>query len=133
MLKYDQQKTQFLNALLRFQELLEPKTMVERDALIQRFEFTFDTGWKTLKTLLEEQYSVEAPTPLQAFQEAIRVGILDSLPVWLQMRDMRNLTSHSYSEKSAVDVTRSAKDFSDAFERMKALFEKTISSYESSS
>lgn len=122
--KFSQQKLQFANALARFGELLEPKDMIERDAMIQRFEFTFDLGWKTLKTLLEDTYSVDAPTPLQAFQEAIRIGILDESHTWLAMRDMRNLTSHSYSETTAIRLVEQAKDFHALFALLEQLFEK---------
>lgn len=96
--------------------------MVERDAMIQRFEFTFDLGWKTLKTLLEQSYSAEAPSPLQTFQEAIRVGILADNSTWLAMRDMRNLTSHSYSESTAVKLVEQAKEFNLAFLELQKLF-----------
>ena len=123
--KLVRQKTQFENALARFQELLEPKNMVERDAMVQRFEFTFDLGWKTLKSLLEDEYSLEAPTPLQAFQEGIRIGLIPDSPVWLMMRDMRNLTSHSYSEATAVKLALQAKEFYGMFERLKDLFDST--------
>lgn len=122
--KFAQQKLQFANALARFGELLEPKDMIERDAMIQRFEFTFDLGWKTLKTLLEEVHSTEAQTPLQAFQEAIRIGILVESPVWLAMRDMRNLTSHSYSEATAIKLVEQVKGFHALFVQLKQLLEK---------
>lgn len=123
--KLSQQKIQFTNALERFQELLEPKNIVERDAVIQRFEFTFDLGWKTLKSILEEKYSLEIPTPIQAFQEAVRIGILSESPVWLEMRDMRHLTSHSYSESTAVKLAEQTKKFSSMFDELKILFSKT--------
>lgn len=124
--KFVQQRTQFENALARFHELLEPKNMVERDAMIQRFEFTFDLGWKTLKTLLGEAYSIDAPTPLQAFQEAIRIGILPESLTWLAMRDMRNLTSHSYSESTAVQLSEQTHVFSQAFVQLRDLFQSPV-------
>ncbi len=117
--KFEQQKKQFDNALARLGELLDPKTIIERDAMIQRFEFSFDLGWKTLKTLLEEAYSLDAPTPLQSFQEAIRIGILEESHVWLTMRDMRNLTSHSYSETTAVKLQEQVGDFHQALLTLK--------------
>ena len=126
MSKYQTQKTQFFNALGRFDEILTPKTMIERDALIQRFEFTFDTGWKTLRSLLSEQYSIDAPTPLQAFQEAVRIGILIVSPLWIEMRDMRNMTSHSYSELTAIDMKEKAVVFSGGFATLRSLFEKHV-------
>ena len=124
MMKFDVQKNQFLNAFVRFQELVHPQNMIERDALIQRFEFTFDSGWKSLKSLLEEKYSLDTPTPLQAFQEAIRIGILSESPVWLAMRDCRNMTSHTYSESVANMVAEKAEEFSKGFDVLKTLLTK---------
>lgn len=124
MQKFTQQKLMFTNALDRFNELLHPTNMVERDALIQRFEFTFDLGWKTLKSLLLEKYSVDAPTPLQAFQEAVRLELISENEIWLKMRDMRNLTSHSYSELTAAELAAQAPDFSKAFITLQILFAK---------
>ena len=33
----------------------EPENELYRDALIQRFEFTFELGWKSMKEYLEDQ------------------------------------------------------------------------------
>jgi nucleotidyltransferase substrate binding protein (TIGR01987 family) len=105
------QLTQFKNALDRMAELTNPATMIERDALIQRFEFTFDIGWKTLKSYLFNEHSIEAQTPLQAFQEAVRIGLLSSTSPWLELRDARNATSHIYSEKLAATVSLHAESY----------------------
>jgi nucleotidyltransferase substrate binding protein (TIGR01987 family) len=126
MTKFELQKTQFANAFIRFQEVLHPRNMIERDALIQRFEFTFDSGWKALKSLLEEVYSLDAPTPLQAFQEAIRIGILVESPIWLSMRDCRNMTSHTYSEALAITVAEKAEAFAQGFEILQTLLMKKV-------
>jgi len=42
-------------AIERLEEVLKlEKNAVVRDSAIQRFEFTFDLAWKTLKLYLEE-------------------------------------------------------------------------------
>jgi len=73
-------------------------TDIEKMALIQAFEFTFELAWKTLKDYLEniEGYDVTGPRIVlrQAFQsELIREG-----EVWLEALKVRNETAHTYNE-----------------------------------
>ena len=121
MEKSQQRLIHFENALHRLQELRAPKNLIERDALVQRFEFTFDLGWKCLKDLLLSKYSREVASPMQSFQEAVRLGLLQEDAVWLKMRDARNLTSHVYSEVLAVEVAQQIIGFINAFETLFAL------------
>ena len=124
MSKLARQIQLFSNALARLKEVEQPRTVIERDAMVQRFEFTFDMGWKTLKTILFEHYSVEAPTAPQAFQEAVRVGILDDTQPWVQLRETRNKTSHMYSEALAEEVARAMPAFIIAFDTLAVCLEK---------
>ena len=114
----------FGNALDRLKEVAQPHTTIERDAMVQRFEFTFDIGWKTLKTALFEKYSVEAPTAPQAFQEAVRIGIIDNDEPWVLLRETRNKTSHIYSEVLAEEVARHMPQFISAFDSLSLCFSK---------
>jgi nucleotidyltransferase substrate binding protein (TIGR01987 family) len=113
---------QFLNAYDRLLEVVQPTSVIERDALIQRFEFTFDIGWKTLKSILYTQHNIEAQSPLQTFQEAIRIGIIPNDTIWITIRDARNMTSHVYSEEMAVTIAEHMHEYIKAFDILKSLF-----------
>lgn len=69
---------------------------IEKMALIQAFEFTFELAWKTLKDYLEEEgYELDSPKKVirQAFQsEYIREG-----EVWMEALKQRNDTVHNYN------------------------------------
>lgn len=76
---------------------------VERDAAIQRFEYTFEAVWKAAQLHLREQEGVEAGSPKGVARAGLQVGLLDEGQTMaaLEMVDDRNLTVHTYNEKLA--------------------------------
>jgi nucleotidyltransferase substrate binding protein (TIGR01987 family) len=80
------------------------------DAAIQRFEFTFELAWKTLKDYLESQGLVGAATPKTVIQEAFQANLLGDGRAWSAMLESRNLLSHTYnlevSRKIYADIKR---------------------------
>jgi nucleotidyltransferase substrate binding protein (TIGR01987 family) len=88
-----------------------PKDEFIRDAVIQRFEFTYELAWKMLKLKLAQE-GVAANTPRETLQEALRAGFIADGNTWSELQRMRNLTSHTYDETLAEQV--------DAFIRTKA-------------
>ena len=75
-----------------------------RDGLIQRFEFTFELAWKTLKVIFEEEGLTGLNSPKTVLREAFSAGLIKDDEVWLMMLNDRNTTSHIYSEKLAADI-----------------------------
>lgn len=73
---------------------------LEREGLVQRFEYTFELTWKTLKDYLEASgIPLTISTPREVLKEAFAAGIITNGSLWLQMLDHRNLLSHSYDVK----------------------------------
>jgi nucleotidyltransferase substrate binding protein (TIGR01987 family) len=70
------------------------------DAAIQRFEFCFELGWKTIKAFLEFQ-GQKLALPREVIAAAYRVQWISDEPGWLQMMDDRNLSSHTYHQPLA--------------------------------
>lgn len=86
----------------------QPETALVRDATIQRFEFTFEVVWKTLKLYLERQgHECGGPRPTlkKAFVENL-ISTPEEADRWLQMLEDRNLTSHAYDEALASQIYR---------------------------
>ena len=78
---------------------------IYQDALIKRFEFTFELCWKTLREFMTEQgYRLELPSPKGVFALAYQEGILDDEALWLDMLESRNLTSHDYGREIAAEI-----------------------------
>ena len=99
-------------ALERLREALqEPETnTLVVDATIQRFEFTIELYWKTLKRLLAEE-GVKSLSPRETLQEAYRVRWIQNETAWLQMLRDRNETSHIYDEATARRIYANIKTY----------------------
>ena len=70
---------------------------LEKEGTIQRFEFTVELAWKTLKDYLEYEGQIIDPvTPRNVVKEAFTAGILGDGQVWIDMLDHSNLLSHTY-------------------------------------
>ena len=92
------------SALTRLEAALaRPKDEFMRDSAIQRFEFTFELFWKTLKAVGDEA-GLTSYAPRDALRESFRLGLIDEDPGWFQMLEDRNLASHTYSEKRAEAI-----------------------------
>lgn len=79
---------------------------LERDAAIQRFEYTFEAFWKALQAFLREREGLEAASPKRAFRLAHEVGLMgeEEARLSLSMADDRNLTMHTYNEALAQAI-----------------------------
>lgn len=97
-------------ALVRAQAAPEDEEL--RDACIQRFEFTFELAWKSLKRRLEMDWPNSQEVDAMSYRTLIRVGaemgLIDSAEVadWFTFREKRNLTSHTYDAAKAAEVFR---------------------------
>ena len=89
-----------------------------RDGLIQRFEFTVELAWKSIKEYLEDQGSTTPIATPRAvlkenavknadtavLKEAFAAGVIQDAEEWNKIITARNITSHVYDEKTAEDV-----------------------------
>jgi len=118
--KFDNLFDQLKRAFVKLQEILnEKESEIIRDSAIQRFEFTFELAWKTLKVYLEEKKGAkELYFPKDTFRSAFQAGIIDDNPVWLEMVDTRNETSHIYNEAMAEKVYKRLPSFLPPFKKL---------------
>ena len=89
------------------------------DACIQRFEFSIELTWKTLKKCLAIE-GIEANTPRECIQQAYAIHWLDDEAAWLSMLKDRNLTSLTYKEDLALEI----------YDRLPAHYTALISLYQ---
>ncbi len=98
---------------------------VERDAAIQRFEFSFDTTRKAAQHYLTEKEGIDAASPKAAIRSSLQAGLLDEADtrLALEMTDDRNRTVYTYNEELAKRI------FAD-LDRCAALIARWITSME---
>ncbi len=93
-----------LKANARFAEvLILKKDDIVRDAAIQRFEFTYELVWKTLRKILLKR-GVEANSPKTVFRLAAKDNIIDNVETWFEFVDFRNQTVHVYNPVIAEEI-----------------------------
>jgi nucleotidyltransferase substrate binding protein (TIGR01987 family) len=104
-------------------------SMLEKEGVIQRFEYTYELAWKTLKDYLEASGVVILPvTPRQVIKEAFATRIITDGQVWINMLDTRNLLSHSYDfSVFELAVKAIAEHYLPAMEKLHEFFiEKSV-------
>lgn len=79
---------------------------LEKQGLIQAFEYTHELAWKTMKDFIISRGSLEIFGSKDSTREAFRLGIIDNGDVWMSMIQSRNLTSHTYDEATTEKIVR---------------------------
>jgi nucleotidyltransferase substrate binding protein (TIGR01987 family) len=82
---------------------LRAKDELEKDGVIQRFEFTFELLWKTIKLILKDK-GLDINTPKDTLKEAFRLGWIKEEKTFLDMMKDRNLTSHIYDKETSEKI-----------------------------
>ena len=79
-------------------------TDLEKQGVIQGFEFTFEMAWNVMKDYLEEQGITGIIGSKNAIRHAFNKGIVEDGQIWMDMIKDRNLAAHVYDEKTAEDL-----------------------------
>jgi nucleotidyltransferase substrate binding protein (TIGR01987 family) len=100
-IRWKQRFQNFDRACILLREALERGPVVlsplEKEGVVQRFEYTFELAWKTMKDYLEYGGVAISPvTPRQVIKEAFAARVIADGQVWIDMLDHRNLLSHIY-------------------------------------
>ena len=97
-------KKQFEDALDTLQDVLEqPENVYIRDATIQRFEYTYEACWKFMKAIFAIKGLISR-FPRDVFKESLQAEFIRDFVLWEDMMKDRNLTSHTYKERTAEQV-----------------------------
>lgn len=114
----------FKKAIQRLDEALkEEKTILNRDAAIQRFEFVVELAWKCIQKFLKEQRII-CRSPKECLKEAFKFGLIDDDERWLKAFDDRNLTVHTYKEEIAEKIFSNLPDYMEIFNKLKEALRK---------
>lgn len=77
---------------------IDELNQLEREGVIQRFEFTFELSWQLLKDRMEYDGLFISPvTPRNVIREAVAAGLISQGDTWIDMLVDRNSMSHTYN------------------------------------
>lgn len=80
------------------------------DGTIQRYEFTIELTWKTLKRALSNE-GIETATPREAIVQAFKAHWIDDRSLWISMLKDRNAASHIYDEETARQIYNRIREY----------------------
>lgn len=113
--RWKQRFQNFQRAIRLLQEVpeleIEKLSLLEKEGIIQRFEFTLELAWKTLKDRMEyDGLILDRISPKVVLKEAFKNKYIDDIELWIEMINDRNLLSHTYDfevfEKIIPDIQR---------------------------
>lgn len=108
-IRWRQRLATFQRALGRLEEVVTLQRQrqlspLEKDGMIQRFEYTQELAWKVLKNYIEYQGGERLAGSRDTIRQAFALGIIINADPWFDMLESRNETSHVYDEDTENDV-----------------------------
>lgn len=89
--------------------LNEERTLssLEKQGLIQSFEYTHELAWKIMQDFFVYQGNTELRGSRDATREAFKNDLITDGDNWMEMIKKRNLTSHTYNEETSEEIYKS--------------------------
>lgn len=89
-----------------------PLSMLEKQGLIQSFEFTHELAWQLMKDYFAYQGNTAIMGSRDAIRTSFKAGLIDEGEIWMEMIKSRNKSSHTYNQQVADEiVTRVQTDY----------------------
>ncbi len=93
---------------------------LEKEGLAQRFEYTFELAWKTLKDYLESSgIVIDEVTPRNVIKMSFAANIITDGELWIEMMLARNSLSHIYDIKKLKQVLEELTAYEKAFRNLR--------------
>ena len=85
---------------------LDDLSELEKEGLVQRFEYTFELSWKVLQDLLIYKGYEFMLGPTGTLKMAFEDGLITDHDRWRRMAKSRNTLSHVYDEAEVLPIVR---------------------------
>ena len=97
-----------------------------KNGQIQKFEYTLELVWKTLKSILYSVHGVDLNTPKPVIREYAKLSNLtpEEIESMLAMIDDRNRITHEYKDHIMTDVYPKLRDYLNSIEKICTFFEQ---------
>jgi nucleotidyltransferase substrate binding protein (TIGR01987 family) len=93
-IRWQQRFSNFKKALLKLEQVAVDRdyatlSELEKEGLIQRFEYTYELAWKTLQDLLRYKGYIDIAGPNPVLEQALADGYIVSEQLWRNMKKSR--------------------------------------------
>ncbi|HAT8840457.1 TPA: nucleotidyltransferase substrate binding protein [Legionella pneumophila] len=83
-----------------------PLSDLEKQGLIQTFEFTHELAWNVMKDYFFFQGNSAITGSRDATRESFNKGLIKEGEIWMDMIKSRNQTSHTYNQSVADEIVK---------------------------
>ncbi|HBD9350665.1 TPA: nucleotidyltransferase substrate binding protein [Legionella pneumophila] len=83
-----------------------PLSDLEKQGLIQAFEFTHELAWNVMKDYFFFQGNSAITGSRDATRESFNKGLIKEGKIWMEMIKSRNQTSHTYNQSVADEIVK---------------------------
>ena len=77
---------------------------LEKQGVIQGFEFTFELAWNVMKDYLEEKGITGIIGSKDTVRHAFNKGLIEEGQIWMDIIKDRNIASHIYDDETAESL-----------------------------
>ena len=107
--RWEQRLVNYTKALAQLTDAIQLATQrslseLEKQGLIQAFEFTHELAWNVIKDYFFYQGNTNITGSRDAVREAYTKGLLTDGEGWMEMIVSRNKTSHTYNQAIANEI-----------------------------
>lgn len=108
-IRWKQRFQNFSKGIILLKELLEIEIItlsaLEKEGVVQRFEFTLELAWKTLKDKMEfDGVIIDKISPKIVLKQAHESKYIDNIEVWIEMVNDRNMIAHCYDMEEVHSI-----------------------------
>ncbi|WP_372683911.1 nucleotidyltransferase substrate binding protein [Desulfosarcina sp.] len=108
-IRWEQRLANYTMALAQLTKAVDlagqrPLSDLEKQGLIQVFEFTHELAWNVMKDYFAFQGDPSITGSRDAFRESFNKGLITDGQGWMEMIKSRNQSSHTYNQKVAEAI-----------------------------
>ncbi len=118
---YQKAFSQLENAILTHKK--RKLNELEKQGLIQAFEYTFELAWNLMRDYFIYQGITEIRGSRDAVKTAFKYGLIEDNQIWFEIITARNLSSHTYNQTLAEELIENiCKKFYPEFKKLLETF-----------
>lgn len=108
-IRWEQRFSNYKNALTQLSSAVQlfkqrPLSDLEKQGIIQAFEFTHELAWNVMKDYFAYQGNPDITGSRDAIREAFNKTLLTEGEGWMEMIKSRNQSFHTYNHKIAEEL-----------------------------
>ena len=105
-IRWKQRFSNYKKALSQLTKFIDKGDLneLEKQGLIQAFEYTHELVWNLLKDYLQDQGVQNITGSKDSVRAAFKVGLIEDGESWMDMIKDRNQTVHTYNEATAEAI-----------------------------